>query len=83
MECGLLLGEVPVHLLGPDVVPLSKAPDILLPTPIVPRALYNSCPLLLVLDGLKADFTVCSACVTIKEGFILHYSILELWYHLY
>ena len=27
MECRLVLGEVPVHLLGPAVVPLSKAPD--------------------------------------------------------
>ena len=30
MECGLLLGEVPVHLLGPAVVPLSKAPDMVI-----------------------------------------------------
>ncbi|KAL3057975.1 hypothetical protein OYC64_010198 [Pagothenia borchgrevinki] len=43
--CGLLLGEVPVHVLGPAVVPLSKAPDSP-PTPIAPRALCNSCPLL-------------------------------------
>ena len=49
MECGLL-GEVPVHLLGPAVVPLSKAPDNPLP-PVAPRALYNNCPLLLVLDS--------------------------------
>ena len=27
MESGLLLGEVPVHLLGPAVMPLNKAPD--------------------------------------------------------
>ena len=31
MECGLVLGEFPVHLLGPAVVPLSKAPDNPLP----------------------------------------------------
>ena len=52
MECGLVLGEVPVHLLpcrgaleqgtGHPSSPL---------TPITPRALYNSCPLLLVLDS--------------------------------
>ena len=35
MECGLLLGEVPVHLLGPALVPLSKEPDTP-PLPLLP-----------------------------------------------
>ena len=59
IECGLLLGEVPVHLLGPAVVPLSKAPDIPLPPslPLLPGhftiAIAISCPLLLVLGWVK------------------------------
>ena len=52
MECGLLLGEVPVHLLpcrGAFEQGTGHPPSPL--TPIAPRALYNSCPLLLVLDS--------------------------------
>ena len=52
MECGLLFGEVPVHLLpcrGALEQGTGHPPSPL--TPIAPRALCNSCPLLLVLDS--------------------------------
>ena len=52
MECGLLLGEVPVHL-PPCRGALEQGTGHPL-TPIAPRALYNSCPLLLVLGWVES-----------------------------
>ena len=51
MECGLLASSPPGPCRGALEQGTGQPPSPPPPTPIAPRALYNSCPLLLVLDS--------------------------------